>query len=357
MSNRESATEPGAVSASASAPAPRQDEFDVYTNPADEIYPGARQRSRPGTAPKEEVYDTTVDAFGNRVSDKPANRGMLAAQRRRLEHEARLKTQQQDSEQKRRKTKASSPGPGRSTTTGNFSIWRYIPLILFIPLLSSFLTQSYTFNLSPYFLPAVRRYWDVSPLNPHRIRMREFTPLQLSRYDGRGEDEENPRPVYLAIDGVVYDVTANRRIYGKGGSYNMMAGRDASRAFTTGCFETHLTHDTRGLSDQELAALKHWKSFFANHEKYRKVGTVRNPPLGPNDPIPPPCKVAQPETESAPASQAKHVAHAHGQPHGGGVGESMSDGEHGQGHAQHAPGEAAAKKGKAKPGPVAESAR
>lgn len=30
------------------------------------------------------------------------------------------------------------------------------------------------------------------------------------------------------------------------------AGRDAARAFTTGCFETHLTHDLRGLSAQEL---------------------------------------------------------------------------------------------------------
>jgi hypothetical protein len=30
------------------------------------------------------------------------------------------------------------------------------------------------------------------------------------------------------------------------------AGRDAARAFTTGCFKEHLTHDIRGLSDKEL---------------------------------------------------------------------------------------------------------
>lgn len=31
------------------------------------------------------------------------------------------------------------------------------------------------------------------------------------------------------------------------------AGRDAARAFTTGCFQTHLTHDLRGLGEEEMA--------------------------------------------------------------------------------------------------------
>lgn len=30
------------------------------------------------------------------------------------------------------------------------------------------------------------------------------------------------------------------------------AGKDAARAYGTGCFSTHLTHDVRGLSEQEL---------------------------------------------------------------------------------------------------------
>jgi predicted heme/steroid binding protein len=48
--------------------------------------------------------------------------------------------------------------------------------------------------------------------------MINLTPSELARYDGSSEK----RPVYVAIDGEVYDVSANRRIYGKGGSYNMM---------------------------------------------------------------------------------------------------------------------------------------
>ncbi|WVQ64343.1 uncharacterized protein L199_002505 [Kwoniella botswanensis] len=279
---------------------------DVYANHPDEYYPGIRQRSRPGEAPKEEIYDKTKDVYGNVVTDKPANRAILASQRRRLEHESRLKAQRTHQQEKRLNDNKRSKSTFRSI----------LPIILFLPLLSHFLTKSYTFGLSPYFLPPLRNYWNESPLNPYKIQLRTFTPQELVLYDGSRDD----RPVYLAIGGVVFDVSANRRIYGKGGSYNMMAGRDASRAFTTGCFETHLTHDTRGLNEAEQASLQHWKSFFTNHEKYHKIGYVLNPPLTDQDPIPEPCRVAEPDT--------------------------------GKEGGQHAPGEQAAKTGKHKPGPV-----
>ncbi|GMK58463.1 hypothetical protein CspeluHIS016_0504950 [Cutaneotrichosporon spelunceum] len=86
---------------------------------------------------------------------------------------------------------------------------------------------------------------------------RSFSMKALSAYSGSPD-----RPVYISIDGIVYDVSANRRVYGQGGSYNMMAGRDASRSFITGCFETHLTHDLRGLSEKDLESLETWKNFF-----------------------------------------------------------------------------------------------
>lgn len=37
----------------------------------------------------------------------------------------------------------------------------------------------------------------------------------------------------------------------KGGSYNHFAGKDAARAFVTGCFKSHSTYDLRGLSEKE----------------------------------------------------------------------------------------------------------
>lgn len=86
------------------------------------------------------------------------------------------------------------------------------------------------------------------------------------------------------------------------------AGRDASRAFITGCFQTHLTHDLRGLSERELGALANWKTFFAKHVKYVKVGTLDRSPIDPNSPIPEPCE---------PPSSAGGVADAKpgGNPH------------------------------------------
>jgi cytochrome b involved in lipid metabolism len=93
-------------------------------------------------------------------------------------------------------------------------------LAIFLPLLSSFLTgsQSYTFYLSPKVVPPIRKWWRHSPYNPSRVVLREFSALQLSQYDGTNPNQ----PLYLAIDGEVYDVSANRRMYGPGGSYNTM---------------------------------------------------------------------------------------------------------------------------------------
>lgn len=45
-----------------------------------------------------------------------------------------------------------------------------------------------------------------------------FSPEELGKFDGR----DRWLPVYVGIKGEVYDVTKNRRVYGAGGSYNMM---------------------------------------------------------------------------------------------------------------------------------------
>ncbi|SAL99239.1 hypothetical protein [Absidia glauca] len=115
-----------------------------------------------------------------------------------------------------------------------------------------------------------------------------FTEKELLQYDG-----SNPNlPIYLAVDGDVFDVTKGRGWYGFGGSYGHFSGKDAARAYVTGCFEDHLTHDLRGLSAAQLKGVAHWKSFYANHHTYYKIGTVIHPPLDDSTPIPPPCRQA-----------------------------------------------------------------
>lgn len=127
---------------------------------------------------------------------------------------------------------------------------------------------------------------------------------ELSIYNG--EDPE--KPIYLAINGTVYDVSNGRHIYGPGGSYSFFAGRDASRAYVTGCFADDLTPDIRGIEvmylpiddpetdahwtaeeldrmraeeldtarDKAHKALKHWVDFFANSKKYNRVGYLKH---------------------------------------------------------------------------------
>lgn len=95
-------------------------------------------------------------------------------------------------------------------------------------------------------------------------------------------------------------------IYGPGGSYNFFTGKDATRAFVTGCFQEDLTPDLTGVEEmfipvddedevsrltpaqrkvrreQDVRIAKarvrktvgHWERFFGNHKKYFMVGRV-----------------------------------------------------------------------------------
>ncbi|KAJ2337214.1 hypothetical protein GGI00_000385 [Coemansia sp. RSA 2681] len=121
---------------------------------------------------------------------------------------------------------------------------------------------------------------------------RVFTQLELAQHDGSNAN----LPLLLAIEGDVYDVSSGWGFYGPGSSYHLFAGRDASRAFGTNCLSRsdHLTHDTRGLSEKELAGIKGWHRYFDNHQQYVKLGVVQLSPIDPAAPIPPPCEDAKP---------------------------------------------------------------
>ena len=72
-----------------------------------------------------------------------------------------------------------------------------------------------------------------------------LTDAEISLYNGTSPT----LPIYLALNGTIYDVSASPHIYGPGGSYHFFAGRDATRAFVTGCFDQDLTPDLRGVEE------------------------------------------------------------------------------------------------------------
>ncbi|KAJ5901612.1 hypothetical protein N7495_002140 [Penicillium taxi] len=128
-----------------------------------------------------------------------------------------------------------------------------------------------------------------------------LTPAELALFNGVDES----LPIYLAVNGSIFDVSANPRIYGPGGGYNFFSGRDATRAFVTGCFDEDLTPDMTGVEEmfmpiedvpneslssgekkirrqQELkkarshvwASVDGWERFFRNHKRYFQAGKV-----------------------------------------------------------------------------------
>jgi predicted heme/steroid binding protein len=115
-----------------------------------------------------------------------------------------------------------------------------------------------------------------------------LTDEDLSKYNG----VDKSLPIYVAVNGSIYDVSSNPLTYGPGGPYSFFSGRDAARAFVTGCFQTDLTYDLRGLDEVKAKAdIAGWQRFFDNNSKYWYVGQVSHPPLS-GDP-PPPCNAMQ----------------------------------------------------------------
>ncbi|GAA5910777.1 hypothetical protein JCM6882_002075 [Rhodosporidiobolus microsporus] len=198
-------------------------------------------------------------------------------------------------------SKAAPPAP---SFVANALKWTALALLTSAAM-SRALTNSWTFGYEGK--------WS----NPKQIYSLLFHPKplvlseqQLSFHDGR-----NPAyPLYIAIDGDVFDVSdGGMRSYGPGGAYHVFAGKDAARAYVTGCFETHLTHDLRGFTEKDMATLDNWKKFYGSHAKYHKVGTVVHAPIDPSSPVPEPCNQGKSQPAGKEAKKAQDGHHPHDQ--------------------------------------------
>ena len=96
----------------------------------------------------------------------------------------------------------------------------------------------------------------------------QLTLEALAGFDGRDE----AKPMYLAIRGVVFDVSSATAFYGPDGAYPF-AGKEGARAL--GKYSTDVedcTSDVEDLNISEMDALRGWEAQF--HTKYKVVGRV-----------------------------------------------------------------------------------
>ncbi|XP_026195719.1 neudesin [Anabas testudineus] len=82
--------------------------------------------------------------------------------------------------------------------------------------------------------------------------VRLFTEEELEKYDG----SEEGQPIYMAVKGVVFDVTRGKEFYGKDAPYNALVGKDSTRAVAKMSLDpADLTSDTTGLTEEQLKSL------------------------------------------------------------------------------------------------------
>jgi len=102
-----------------------------------------------------------------------------------------------------------------------------------------------------------------------------LTMEDLAAYNGK-----DGSPLYLAIDGRVYDVSAGTKFYGEGGSYHKFVGKDATYAFATGCLQEEcLISSTEGLTEKEKREIQRWVELYDTHDKYKFVGHIVADPI------------------------------------------------------------------------------
>ncbi|XP_063080130.1 neudesin [Engraulis encrasicolus] len=83
--------------------------------------------------------------------------------------------------------------------------------------------------------------------------VRLITEEELAMYDGSRDGQ----PIYMAIKGVVFDVTTGKDFYGKDAPYNALVGKDSTRAVAKMSLDpADLTHDTTGLTKDQLESLE-----------------------------------------------------------------------------------------------------
>ena len=100
---------------------------------------------------------------------------------------------------------------------------------------------------------------------------RVVTLEELKKYNGAND------VVWIGVNGLVYDVTAKREMYGGSGSYGLFAGTDATRGLAKSSLEPAdlvPLGSLENLTEKQLKTLSEWEAFY--RKRYKIVGKLQH---------------------------------------------------------------------------------
>eukprot|EP00980_Cylindrotheca_fusiformis_P008730 scaffold1868_cov193-Cylindrotheca_fusiformis.AAC.15 len=107
---------------------------------------------------------------------------------------------------------------------------------------------------------------------------RNFTQKQLAQFDGKDDEKTGePKPVYLSVGGIVFDVSDGKNFYGPGGPYEAFAGHECGVALAKMSFDTEHLDDLAGcdkLNFGEKTELEGWIEKFQYYRNYPIKGRL-----------------------------------------------------------------------------------
>ena len=107
---------------------------------------------------------------------------------------------------------------------------------------------------------------------------RNFTQTQLLHFDGtRDERLGDDKPIYLSLNGTVFDCSKGRDFYGPGGPYAMFAGHECGVSLAKMDFDKTYIDDLAGvakLNFGEKNTLDEWIEKFTHFKPYPKMGRL-----------------------------------------------------------------------------------
>jgi len=102
--------------------------------------------------------------------------------------------------------------------------------------------------------------------HPPTLLYKSYTPKTLEPFHGKDGGR-----ILLAIDGIIFDVTAGRSFYGPNGMYGNFAGRDASRGMAKQSFDLEMLTPVdqpldklTDLQHDEIENMRGWIEHFSN---------------------------------------------------------------------------------------------